>query len=82
MTPARAIIIGSLILSATTAIAVHFTIPRYSLANIGDGHTVRLDRTSGDMIGCTQNECAPIVAGNKVLFPAQPKSPPPPPGFH
>lgn len=81
MQTGRAIIIGAALLAVAGAGSAFYMTPRYSLTNPGGGVTVRLDRQSGDMMGCAYLECAPIVAGGKPVKTESETIPPPPPGF-
>ncbi|HEX8413092.1 MAG TPA: hypothetical protein VF637_04310 [Sphingomicrobium sp.] len=55
---------SALIVSAVGAYTAWAVQPRFSLVNAGTGLTVRLDRSSGDMIACRQTACATIVEDN------------------
>lgn len=78
MQTARAIIVASVIVAATGAATAWAVAPRYSLTNVGQGVSIRLDRSSGDMLGCRELDCRPIA--NKAGAVAE-TIPPPPPGF-
>jgi hypothetical protein len=92
MPTARAIILSAAILAVAILAATwlwadrHAKANRFDLANTGAGSTVRLDRTTGDMIRCDQGRCAAIVKNGKIThedkwaeFPDA--APTPPPGF-
>ena len=64
MQTAKAIVVSALIVSAVGAYTAWAVQPRFSLANPGGGLTVRLDRSSGDMIACHQLACSTIVKDN------------------
>jgi hypothetical protein len=72
MQTGRAIIAGAVILAATGAASAWALQPRYSLANPGQGVTVRLDRQTGDMMGCQRLACSAIVKGNKAVVQSDP----------
>lgn len=79
MQTGRAIIIGAAIIAAAGGVTAWMVQPRYSLANPGQGVTVRLDRRTGDLMGCQQLECRLVVKGGQPI--AAPEIPPPPPGY-
>ena len=72
MQTGRAIIIAAVVVAASGAATAWATTPRYTLTNPGAGLTVRLDRSTGDMIGCRQMECAPIVANGQAVHHSDP----------
>lgn len=73
-----AIIIAAVIIAATGSLTAWALTPRYSMSNPGAGVTIRLNRASGDLLGCERLACRPIVEGQTVL-PEQ--VPPPPTGY-
>jgi len=69
MQTGRAILAAGIIVAATGGATAWVIQPRYTLVNAGAGLTVRLDRNSGDMIGCERLQCAPIVHGETAIKP-------------
>jgi hypothetical protein len=67
MQTGRAIIIAASIVAATGGAAAYYGPPRYSMTNPGGGVSIRLDRRSGDMMGCAGLDCQPIIKGDKRL---------------
>jgi hypothetical protein len=67
MQTGKAIVAGAIIIAATGAATAWAIQPRYSLTNVGGGASIRLNRASGDMIGCERLACAPIVKGDKAV---------------
>lgn len=78
MQTGRAIIIASVIVAAVGGATAWAVAPRYSLTNVGQGVSIRLDRSSGDMLGCRELDCRQIA--NKPGALAE-TTPPLPPGF-
>ena len=69
MDTGKAIIISALIVAATGAATATLLQPRYSLTNVGAGHAIRLNRSSGDLMGCARLSCWPIVRDDKPVDP-------------
>jgi len=67
MQTSRAIVAAAVIIAGTGAATAYMLQPRYSLANPGQGVTVRLDRKTGDMMGCEGLTCRPVVEGGKAI---------------
>jgi hypothetical protein len=63
----KAIVIGATIIAAAGAGTAWAIQPRYSLTNVGGGNSIRLDKASGDMIGCAGLDCEPIAASGKLV---------------
>lgn len=67
MQTGKAILAGAFIVSGIGAVTAWAIQPRYSLTNVGGGTSIRLNRATGDMVGCERLACAPIVRGDKGL---------------
>lgn len=78
MQTGTAIVVGAAILAATGAATAWMVQPRYSLANPGQGVTVRLDRRTGELLGCERLDCHPILTDAKMVSAV----PAPPLGFN
>ena len=61
-----AIIIAAVIVGAAGIAAAYLAAPRFALGNPGGGVSVRLDRRTGDMIGCERLDCQPVVKGGSI----------------
>lgn len=72
MQTGKAIIAGAVIIATTGAVTAWAIQPRYSLTNVGDGTSIRLNRASGDMIGCERLACAPLAKGDSLVRSAGP----------
>lgn len=82
MQTGKAIILAAVILAGAGAATAWAIQPRYSLTNPRANFTVRLNRTSGDMIGCEGLTCQPMMKGDKVVkIELNGPIPPPPPGY-
>ena len=79
MQTGHALIAAAAILVIGGGVAAYTATPRYSLGNPGAGVSVRLDRRSGDMLGCQGMDCRAIVANGRAVPPAP--MPPLPPGY-
>jgi hypothetical protein len=82
MTVARSIIIAAMIVVLGGGAIAWALTPRYSMTNVGQGISIRLDRMSGGMIGCQLLDCRPIddLSAEKP-WDKDPAVPTPPPGF-
>jgi hypothetical protein len=78
MQTARAIVLSAVIVAATGAATAWAIAPRYSLTNVGQGVSIRLDRSSGDLLGCRELDCRKIADKAGAVSDA---TPPLPPGF-
>lgn len=78
MQTARAIILSAVIVAATGAATAWAIAPRYSMTNVGQGVSIRLDRSSGDLLGCRGLDCMPIANRAGAI---KQEIPAPPPGF-
>lgn len=67
MQTGRAIIASAFILAATGAATAWAIQPRYSLTNPGGGTTMRLNRASGNLVGCVRLTCRALANGETVL---------------
>jgi hypothetical protein len=72
------IIIGAVLISGVGAATAFALQPRYSLGNPGQGITIRLDRKTGDLLGCERLVCRLIVSGDTI---AEAPIPAPPAGY-
>lgn len=75
LTMPRALIAAALILVIGGGLAAFLVLPRYSLTNVGQGVSIRLDRMRGDMIGCEGTACRELVKGEKIAPVQWPGSP-------
>ncbi|WP_394648160.1 hypothetical protein [uncultured Sphingomonas sp.] len=67
MDTGKAIIVAATALAVLGGAAVWAVQPRFSLTNIGEGASIRLDRRSGNMLGCERLRCRQIVEGDKIV---------------
>ena len=90
MTTARAVLLSAgLIALAIVGTAWWSTertaeMNRYQLINAGGGATVRLDRESGELIGCRDDQCRQLTTGESITSPIERSAatmPAPPPGY-
>lgn len=85
MQTGKAIIAGAIILAATGAATAWAIQPRYSITNVGGEITMRLNRASGNLVGCVRLTCRALANGETVLPPPTPAqdadTPPLPPGL-
>lgn len=90
MTTSRAVLFSALLIALAIAGAAWWITERaaganrYQLINVGSGATVRLDRQTGDLIGCRADQCRQLARGESITSPMGQRAatmPAPPPGF-
>ena len=91
MTTASAVLLSAVLIALASGGATWWAVARlaeanrYQMVNLGGGVTVRLNRQTGDLVGCEGLECREMTKGEKIIAAQKHESretevPPPPAG--